>query len=503
MFQRVEQRRLRGIERLRERLRWIDVEAQRQRVDAVPDQVVVARHRLSRRGNAHDHVGLPGQARQQPGEAGEQRREQARAATRAQSGAARPAARHPARGPRARTRSCAARAGAGRSEVRAPAPRRESATASRPRPRHASRRPAGRLRPARNRRSWPAAASGFADGAAALPVQRAEFAHQHPPGPAVADDVVRGQQQQVFVLRQAQQFGPEQRLRRRARTAFPPWRAAARRCAASRAASIERRQDPRSDMESRSARSTQKRLAVRADAGAQRVVPVDQVLQRPAQRVHIEPAAKPQRHRQVEGERSLARPAGRRARSPAAVRWSARPGPAPPSEGVVVHRLAGQRRSRVLQYSCAHLEEPAGPGRIGDEPCRASVGFAPESRAGHDRVGCIHRCATACVSDRARTSVGAGNRRPPAPLAPPAAGAVVDTGSDSSSLAACVEHGRQPFQARAFAHQLAERDRVANVFCSCDATWVSIRLSSPSSMKLASSSSSADAQSPTRPRTSP
>ena len=83
VVQRIEQRRLRVVDGLRDRLRRVQVEQQRQGVDAMSDQVVVAVHRLSGGGDADHHLRLARQPRQQAGEAGQQRREQADPAARA------------------------------------------------------------------------------------------------------------------------------------------------------------------------------------------------------------------------------------------------------------------------------------------------------------------------------------------------------------------------------------------------------------------------------------
>ena len=61
------------------------LEAQRQQVDGVADQMLVAIHRLAGGGNAHHHVVLTGQSSDQGGERSQQRREQAGATARAQA----------------------------------------------------------------------------------------------------------------------------------------------------------------------------------------------------------------------------------------------------------------------------------------------------------------------------------------------------------------------------------------------------------------------------------
>jgi hypothetical protein len=210
VLERIEQVAAQALERVGERSGGVERDAQRQHVDGMADQGVVAVGGLAGGRDADDLIVLAGQALQQRGEAGQQRRVEAGAAPR--TGAAQVADQRsvervvdPARCGRASPRAWAVQRQFQR--------RRQLRVARQPVALVVAAGFAVRVARLGQRELGERVGGGQARRfAAALGrVQRSELAHEHAERPAVADEVVRVQQQQVLVLAQAQQFGRDQR----------------------------------------------------------------------------------------------------------------------------------------------------------------------------------------------------------------------------------------------------------------------------------------------------
>ncbi len=147
-------------------------------------------------------------------------------------------------------------------------------------------------------------------------------------------------------------------------------------------------------------------LAVRGDVRAQRIVPVDQLLERAVQRAHIQRPLQSQRNRLVERQRSLtAQLVGEPDFALRFGRWHDH-GQLTPGEGVVVHGLERARRHERCSVHVPTLsnlfESPAGLVRISDEPRWTPIGFVPKACAGHHRLRSVHHSAHGATRQESR-----------------------------------------------------------------------------------------------------
>ncbi len=209
VFDRIDQGRLRPLDQLGEGRGRIDIEAQRQRIDAMSHQRVAARGRLPGRRDGDHDVRLPAQARQQSRKAGQQGGKHAYPATGAQlaQGRQEGSIEHVVFAGGSETAQRWSLPIGGQFEYRWRA--------------FEARQPVGLVRDMRRVRRLFGLVQGvlgkagrriqgFGVQPAVFAVQHSQFLHEHPPGPSVTDDVVVGEQQQVILVAQTQQLSPQQ-----------------------------------------------------------------------------------------------------------------------------------------------------------------------------------------------------------------------------------------------------------------------------------------------------
>jgi hypothetical protein len=300
---RVEHHAARGGHLRRGRLVDVDRDADRQEVDAVPDEPGLPRDRLPGRRHADDQVVAARQAGQQPGVDREQRREQARVLLRAEAldGVGE---RRVDRQVLAARREAAVRRGA--RAIGGQVERRDRAVVDPDPPAFVGGLLRGRSdwRCARRvvaveRRGLEERRLARSEGA----VQRHQLVREHAERPSVAHDVVRRQHQLRAIGAAAHQHGAKQRAAREIEAGLDGGRA----LCAQRGVALVRGQgreidEPRLE---RDAADDPQLGAVRADGAAQRLVALAERAQRGRECRLVERAVEMQRSGFVVGERGL------------------------------------------------------------------------------------------------------------------------------------------------------------------------------------------------------